>query len=710
MARAKKNIPPGRKSDFTGEKLAWLESFRDDVLNAGNAVGDEYTSITNRFLKRYGYDLPFTKNVDGDPEDNPPVISSNPSAEEKTRRDDIRAVLRTKLSGWFRTRFRNKKVHSGSIGRILTSMHKMSGVAKRPRRKNTVTVYSNLHYEKRLKNDFNQLWAEAKDANPGNSRLAMSQDFVRSRWAQESPEFKESVEKQAAEMHAAAVKEWQEKRTLPEGNGNAETFHEALETLEEVAIPMADALADRLGSHVVVLVVGPVGSQKGEVCLRTIFSDTSSCQTSKTWAEFDHSGFSAMEKSITRYGRALFSKAECRDRAWPPLAPDAEQLTSLIQMPPAPAPPSTALAPPAPVAPPRTVKAAPVVPTPVDDMPISPPPVDNSSSPEAAATTDGIDRSEWTSNFTEVYTYLASKNWGEDWKALLAALVHFEWSYYNHDDVYKIEAINSRPAEIAEWMKKHRVLDDYALKRNFGERLLEWWKEVGPRDRWDSVEGLADAPRDEKDDDWDRATRAGRNGLQLFALALAWWGQAIWNDGAANGLGGGEEAMSLALDWQRILRDLTWVLGFGSRNREEEEEAEQVEEERKAAAAAAKKGKGKKGGKGAKAPKKKAGKRKAEQEEDSAGSRKKARTENTGSGGEEPQRPKPRRLKRGYVLSIDAVKYTLTISLALPPLTSRPPPRRTSSNPLPRQTSTTPRPLPRRTSSNPRPPPHRARG
>jgi hypothetical protein len=42
-----------------------------------------------------------------------------------------------------------------------------------------------------------------------------------------------------------------------------------MESLSEVGIPMADALAERLGSHVVILVVGPVGSEKGEVCLRT---------------------------------------------------------------------------------------------------------------------------------------------------------------------------------------------------------------------------------------------------------------------------------------------------------------------------------------------------------------------------------------------------------------------------------------------------------
>lgn len=77
-----------------GEKAEWLESFKDDVSSAGPAVGKEYTNITNRFLLRYGYDLPFGDNVDGDPEDNPPVIDQDVDEEEKERRDKIRATLR----------------------------------------------------------------------------------------------------------------------------------------------------------------------------------------------------------------------------------------------------------------------------------------------------------------------------------------------------------------------------------------------------------------------------------------------------------------------------------------------------------------------------------------------------------------------------------------------------------------------------------------
>jgi adenine/guanine phosphoribosyltransferase-like PRPP-binding protein len=42
-----------------------------------------------------------------------------------------------------------------------------------------------------------------------------------------------------------------------------------LETFDEVGIPLADAVAEHLGMHVVIMAVGPVGDQKGEVQLRT---------------------------------------------------------------------------------------------------------------------------------------------------------------------------------------------------------------------------------------------------------------------------------------------------------------------------------------------------------------------------------------------------------------------------------------------------------
>jgi hypothetical protein len=61
---------------------------------------------------------------------------------------------------------------------------------------------------------------------------------------------------------------------------------------------------------------------------------------------------------------------------------------------------------------------------------------------------------------------------------------------------------------------------------------------------------------------WGRLDHHGRNGLSLLVLALAWWGQAISNTGVGDGIGGGEAALVAAGDWNFMVEELAWVLGF----------------------------------------------------------------------------------------------------------------------------------------------------
>ncbi|KAJ7719868.1 hypothetical protein B0H14DRAFT_3521138 [Mycena olivaceomarginata] len=178
---------------------------------------------------------------------------------------------------------------------ILGTMQTMSGPGARPRLKPAISVYSKLHYVERIKPGFDASWKGAKEILPQSARIAMSQDYLRG---------------ERDEMHEKALGEWQASRQVPEKS--PEDYHNAMETLSDVGIPMADALAERLGSHVVILVVGPVGSEKGEVCLRTYVSIYI-----EDLGPIRRKGFTAMEASITRYGRAAFGKEQCQQRGCP---------------------------------------------------------------------------------------------------------------------------------------------------------------------------------------------------------------------------------------------------------------------------------------------------------------------------------------------------------------------------------------------------------
>ncbi|KAJ7874252.1 hypothetical protein B0H13DRAFT_2348663 [Mycena leptocephala] len=373
MGRKKNGNPQGHQSDFTGEKETWLDTFKEEILACGNdkdAVGLIYTNVTVQFLNRYGYDLPLKENVE-DPENNPPPVTVGPlPQEEEERRVKLKQGLCVKLGNWFRNRYRGKKVHGSAIRNILSSMRSMSGTAKRPRRKPAIAIYSKMHYVERIKPHFDVLWATAKETLPAGARVSMSQDFVRKCWKEESDVFREEIEAEAARMHQEEMEEWRGARAVPEQG--PEDFHNALEALDDVGIPMADALAELLGAHVAILVVGPVGSAQGEVLLRSVFSDTSKRATTKTWPKFDRKGFTTMEASITHYGRTLFTKAECREDEAGPTSVAAAALDGLLTMDDA--------------APIRAINDAPVAPPPAP--PAVTPPVNPSASPPLSPTPD----------------------------------------------------------------------------------------------------------------------------------------------------------------------------------------------------------------------------------------------------------------------------------------------------------------------------------
>ncbi|KAJ6448424.1 hypothetical protein C8R47DRAFT_945583, partial [Mycena vitilis] len=130
-----------------------------------------------------------------------------------------------------------------------------------------IATYSKKYYVTRVKPKFDKKWAKDRETIPEAERISMTQAFVRDEWKNETEEIRAEVEKETDDAYEAALDEWRGQRSTVDIS--AEEYHEALESLSEVGIPLADTLAERLGMHVVILAVGPVGSEKGEVSLRS---------------------------------------------------------------------------------------------------------------------------------------------------------------------------------------------------------------------------------------------------------------------------------------------------------------------------------------------------------------------------------------------------------------------------------------------------------
>ncbi|KAJ6479769.1 hypothetical protein C8R45DRAFT_1101213 [Mycena sanguinolenta] len=86
----------------------------------------------------------------------------------------------------------------------------------------------------------------------------------------------------------------------------------------------------------------------------------------------------------------------------------------------------------------------------------------------------------------------------------------------------------------------------------FVPRLLTYWKALCPEQRWEGL-GEGEWPKRELETGGDiyfyKMNSAGRNGLGLLVLTLAWWGQTIWNGGVVDGIGGGESALARNAEW-----------------------------------------------------------------------------------------------------------------------------------------------------------------
>lgn len=138
-------------------------------------------------------------------------------------------------------------------------------VKGRPRKPVAVNIYSQRYYQERLKADFDAEWNTVKDVVSSRGRLAMMKQFVRDSWNKETVEFRDALQEEIDQEYEAQLQEWKK----DEGTWQPKTareYYEAMQDSSSVLAPFADALAQRMGMYVAILMVGPL--HDGEIGVR----------------------------------------------------------------------------------------------------------------------------------------------------------------------------------------------------------------------------------------------------------------------------------------------------------------------------------------------------------------------------------------------------------------------------------------------------------
>ncbi|KAL0958401.1 hypothetical protein HGRIS_000542 [Hohenbuehelia grisea] len=188
--------------------------------------------------------------------------------------------------------------------------------ADRPRRDAAIDVYSTKYYDERVKAAFDAEWASIKGTVPDKERIARCKVYTRDCWKKESSEFRAKIEAEIEAKYKAKMEAYRDgQAVLPK---SAKDYASALATADRDIVPFVNAIAQRLGAYVAVVIVCPIPNEGGEIGVRSVHSEPPpDASTSKIWPLCDPMGFKATDESLIKYGRhKLFSKDVCASRAY----------------------------------------------------------------------------------------------------------------------------------------------------------------------------------------------------------------------------------------------------------------------------------------------------------------------------------------------------------------------------------------------------------
>ncbi|KAK7052712.1 hypothetical protein R3P38DRAFT_2763051 [Favolaschia claudopus] len=320
---------PGRVPWVRGSKVKFFESAKDDYLAAAEikGTGAFYEKMAQRYLKKYGYKL----RLEDDLEEGVDVASdvdsdedtdALPAAESKSR-SVLFKKLKGKIGSWYNTRYggsvEGKKKKTTSFKKVFDKPELDPPAPVKPR---LINHYTHRFYNQRIKAHVEARWA-VESRRPDPPKLIVFRNkVIRECWEAESEAFKaevtESLEKEhKAAMEAYAVASAAEAPTTPE------EYNIALNNAGYYLQPFADAIAERFGMNVAVLLCGPVADRGGNIEMRSVHSGMSGGLVPRIWSDYDRAGFDACQRSFVNFSHECFSEEQCRARSLTEKTPTA---------------------------------------------------------------------------------------------------------------------------------------------------------------------------------------------------------------------------------------------------------------------------------------------------------------------------------------------------------------------------------------------------
>ncbi|KAJ7829014.1 hypothetical protein B0H14DRAFT_3465977 [Mycena olivaceomarginata] len=285
--RAREGLPPANPGPVgwvRGTKVAFLEGYKDDFINAtvqGKVkAGKFYDDVANDYLKKYGYKTPWDgdlkegEEVASDVEEDEDVDAIPPAVAEM--RSEYFNNLRKKIASWYRSKY----------GGAVT------------KNKKTAMTFRQLFDKKELDPPppprFEEKWAtQLRLCPPGEkrrARISVQNEAIKEAWLAESEAFKNEVR-------------WWKAKLL----ATPESFQIALDNAGYYLEPFINAIAQHFGMNASLLLCGPTPSRGGAIEMHSVHSGNSKGRVPRIWPDFDRAGFEAVRQSFRQFSEACFT-------------------------------------------------------------------------------------------------------------------------------------------------------------------------------------------------------------------------------------------------------------------------------------------------------------------------------------------------------------------------------------------------------------------
>lgn len=131
----------------------------------------------------------------------------------------FRSIQLQKIGAWMRHRFNRKQTDEDMVADLLRTMSELT--VERPRRRTAMNIYWADNYSSKIRKEFQKYWKTAKLTVPPDSRMSMCADYVKSRYEEETDEYRQTLEKRADAEYKHAMDEYNKRDAL---DGTPESY------------------------------------------------------------------------------------------------------------------------------------------------------------------------------------------------------------------------------------------------------------------------------------------------------------------------------------------------------------------------------------------------------------------------------------------------------------------------------------------------------